>query len=115
PPPTSNPPPGSGCSVNYTANTWNTGFTTSITIRNNGSAAINGWTLRFSFAGNQAVSNSWNSTPSQSGTAVTLTNVSYNSTIAPGGTTNMGFQATYSGTNTNPTAFSVNGTACTLF
>jgi endo-1,4-beta-xylanase len=116
PPPTTNPPPpGSGCSVNYTANTWNTGFTTSVTIRNNGTAAISGWTLRFSFAGNQLVSNSWNSTPSQTGTAVTLTNVSYNATIAPGGTTNMGFQATYSGTNTNPTAFSVNGTACTLF
>jgi endo-1,4-beta-xylanase len=116
PPPTTNPPPpGSGCSVNYTANTWNTGFTTSITIRNNGTAAINGWTLRFSFAGNQAVTNAWNSTPSQAGTAVTLTNVSYNAAIAPGGTTNMGFQATYSGTNTNPTAFSVNGTACTLF
>ncbi|HVQ95300.1 MAG TPA: cellulose binding domain-containing protein, partial [Mycobacteriales bacterium] len=85
------------------------------TIRNNGTTAINGWVLRFSFPGNQAVSNAWNSTPSQAGTAVSLTNVSYNGTIAPGGSTNMGFQATYSGTNTNPSAFSLNGAACTLF
>jgi len=114
-PPTTTPGGGAGCAVNYTANTWNTGFTTSITIRNNGTTAINGWVLRFSFPGNQAVSNAWNSTPSQAGTAVSLTNVSYNGTIAPGGSTNMGFQATYSGTNTNPSAFSLNGAACTLF
>jgi endo-1,4-beta-xylanase len=115
PPTTTTPPPGSGCSVNYTANTWNTGFTTSITIRNNGPGTINGWTLRFTFPGNQAVTNAWNSTPAQNGTAVTLTNVSYNAVINPGGTTNMGFQATYSGTNTNPASFTVNTTTCTLF
>jgi endo-1,4-beta-xylanase len=117
PPPTSPPPtnPNASCSVNYVANSWATGFTTSVTIRNNSAAAINGWTLRFSFAGNQTVSNAWNAAPTQTGQAVSLTNLSYNSTIPPGGSTNMGFQAAYSGTNADPTAFSVNGTACSLF
>jgi endo-1,4-beta-xylanase len=112
-PPPPPPPPASGCAVSYAANSWATGFTTNIMITNTSGTAINGWALTFSFAGNQLVSNSWNSTPTQAGTAVTLTNVSYNATIAPGGSTSMGFQASYSGTNTDPTAFTVNGTACT--
>jgi endo-1,4-beta-xylanase len=110
PPP---PPPASGCAVSYAANSWATGFTTSIVITNTGGTAINGWALRFAFAGNQLISDAWNAAPTQAGTAVTLANVSYNTTIAPGGDTSMGFQAGYSGTNTNPTAFTVNGTACT--
>jgi cellulose 1,4-beta-cellobiosidase len=34
---------------------------------------------------------------------VTATNLSYNGAIAPGGNTSFGFQASFSGTNTNPT------------
>jgi endo-1,4-beta-xylanase len=116
PPPTTPPPttpPGTGCAVSYTANSWDTGFTTNIVITNTSSTAINGWTLGFSFPGNQLISNAWSSTPTQVGTAVTLANVSYNAAIPPGGNTSMGFQASYSGTNANPTAFTVNGTACT--
>jgi endo-1,4-beta-xylanase len=115
PPSSTTAPPGSGCSVHYATNTWNTGFTADITIRNNGTSAINGWTLRFTFPGNQVVTNAWNASPSQTGAAVALTNLSYNTTISPGGTTNMGFQATYSGTNASPGSFTVNNTTCTLF
>jgi hypothetical protein len=102
--------------VNYTTNTWDTGFVANIVVRNGGSTAIDGWTLRFSFPGNQRVSNAWNAAPSGAPPAVVLTNLSYNSVItANGGTQSMGFQGTYSGTNANPTAFTLNGTACTLF
>jgi hypothetical protein len=39
--------------------------------------------------------------------------MSYNPTIAAGATlSGMGFNASYSGTNTAPTAFYVNGTKC---
>jgi hypothetical protein len=56
---------------------------------------------------------SWNSNYTQSGANVTLTNASWNATIAPGATlSGMGFLASYSGTNTAPTAFHVNGTPC---
>jgi len=42
-----------------------------------------------------------------------LVNASYNAAIAPGATiTGIGFNASYSGTNTAPTAFSLNGTLC---
>ncbi|MGW0199752.1 cellulose binding domain-containing protein [Nonomuraea sp. NPDC003201] len=35
-------------------------------------------------------------------------------TIAAGAAVTFGFQATYSGTNSAPTQFALNGTACTL-
>ena len=47
------------------------------------------------------------------GANVTMTNMSYNNSIAPGATlSGMGFGASYSGANTPPTAFYVNGTKC---
>jgi cellulase/cellobiase CelA1 len=93
-------------------NEWTGGFTANVTVTNSGTAAINGWTLAFSFPGDQKVTNAWNATVSQSGAAVTATNVSYNAAIAPGGNAQFGFQGTWAGNDTSPTHFTVNGTAC---
>jgi endoglucanase len=43
-----------------------------------------------------------------------VTNESYNGAVAPNGSVNLGFNASYTGTNATPTGFAVNGTACTL-
>ncbi len=105
---------GASCRVSYTANSWPGGFTANITITNTGSATINGWTLRFTFPGNQQITQIWNGSYTQSGNQVTITNLSYNATIAPNGSVNPGFNGSWSGSNTNPTAFTLNGTACTV-
>ncbi len=43
PPPTTPPPSGSGCSATFTnSSDWGSGFTGSVAVKNNGSAAING-------------------------------------------------------------------------
>lgn len=107
--------PGTGaCRVGYTANQWDSGFTATVSIANTGSSAINGWTLTWSYAGNQQITNAWNATVTQSGNAVTARNASYNGSIGAGGNTSFGFQASYSGSNPAPTGFSLNGTACTV-
>ena len=94
-------------------NDWGAGFTANVVIKNNGASTINGWTLTWSFAGNQAVNNLWNGSYTQSGKNVSVTNLGYNNIIsANGGTVNFGFNAAYSGTNTNPTSFSLNGVPC---
>ncbi|HEU5353600.1 MAG TPA: cellulose binding domain-containing protein [Actinocrinis sp.] len=103
---------GGTCQVSYVKNEWTGGFTANVTVTNSGTAAINGWTLAFSFPGDQKVTNAWNATVSQSGAAVTATNVSYNAAIAPGGNAQFGFQGTWAGNDTSPTHFTVNGTAC---
>jgi len=65
------------------------------------------------FPGDQKITNAWNGTATQSGEAVTITNASYNGTIAPGGNTSLGFQGTWTNSDAGPAAFKVNGTACT--
>jgi endoglucanase len=110
--------PGTGCSIHYVvSNQWNTGFTATVNITNTGSTTINGWTLKWTFPSGQVIQpGAWNGTFTQSGSAVTVTNLSYNGTIAPGGSlaSPPGFNASWSGSNTNPTAFTLNGVSCTV-
>jgi endo-1,4-beta-xylanase len=109
---------GSSCSVHYViSNQWSTGFTATINITNTGSTTINGWTLQFTFPNGQVIqAGPWNGTFSQSGSAVTVTNLSYNGTIPPGGSlaSPPGFNASWSGSNQAPTAFTLNGAACSV-
>ena len=102
-----------GCSVAYAIQSdWGSGFTVNVNITNLGSP-ITAWTLTYSYAGNQTLTNGWNGNWTQSGKAVTVTNASYNGSLATGGTASPGAQFSYSGTNTSPTAFALNGVACT--
>ncbi|MEU3452962.1 cellulose binding domain-containing protein [Micromonospora sp. NPDC006766] len=111
-PPTTPPPSGGGCSVKYTPNAWNDGFTADVQITNTGSSTINGWTLAYNLPSGQQITSSWNATVTQSGSAVTAKNVSYNGTLTPGGSTSFGYQGTLKGTYSSPTAFTLNGTTC---
>ena len=102
-----------GCHVTYAPNNWQGGFTVNVTITNNGSSAINGWTLTFTFPGDQKITSAWNAAVTQTGTSVTATNLSYNTTIPAGGSQSFGFQGTWTANNTPPASFTVNGAACT--
>ncbi|MGQ5640352.1 MULTISPECIES: glycoside hydrolase family 6 protein [unclassified Streptomyces] len=102
------------CAVDYKVQTqWDTGFTAAVTITNN-AAAKSGWSLKWSYAGNQKVTNGWNAQISQSGTAVTATNASYNGALATGGSVSFGFNASYSGTNAVPGTFTLDGVTCNV-
>ena len=95
-------------------NDWGSGATVNVIITNNSGAAISGWTLAWTFPGNQKISNLWNGSYTQSGTSVSVTNLSYNNSIASnGGTVSFGFQLSYSGSNAKPTDFILNGVSCT--
>jgi cellulase/cellobiase CelA1 len=100
------------CHVTYAPTYWPGGFTANVTITNNGTSAINGWSLTFLLAGDQKVTNGWNATITQADNSVTATNLSYNASIAPGGTQSFGFQGTWTTGNSSPTAFAVNGELC---
>ncbi|WP_346771910.1 cellulose binding domain-containing protein [Streptomyces sp. JH14] len=43
---------------------------------------------------------------------MTARGASYNATLAPGATTQIGFQATHTGNTGNPPAFTLDGTTC---
>ncbi|WP_211590478.1 cellulose binding domain-containing protein [Microbispora sp. H11081] len=102
-----------GCRVTYTiASQWQGGFVADIAITNLGDP-LSDWTLKWSFGADQQITGGWGATYSQSGTAVTATNVSYNGSIGTGGTTSIGFQGTFGSSNPVPSSFVLNGTACT--
>jgi enterochelin esterase-like enzyme/lysophospholipase L1-like esterase len=96
-------------SIDYSQSDWGSGATVSITIKNNGSTALDGWTLSWNFAGNQKITNLWNGTYTQSGTVVTVKNAVYNSAIPAKGSITFGFNISYSGANAKPTGFTLNG------
>jgi hypothetical protein len=103
PSPTPSQTGGTGVTATYHVDSdWGVGFVATITVQNNGATPISAWRVAWTWGGNQQITNAWNAATSQSGTVVTAANMSYNGTIAPGGSTTFGFQATYSGTNTPP-------------
>jgi len=113
--PTTTTTPAGSCRVSYTfGSQWQDGFTADVTINNTATTAINGWTLAWTFAGNQQISNMWNAVRTQTGQSVSAADAGWNRTIAAGGTAAFGFQASFSGTNARPTAFRLNGTTCSV-
>ncbi|MFF3852803.1 glycoside hydrolase family 9 protein [Micromonospora sp. NPDC002575] len=107
--------PAGACKVAYTTSDWSTGFSANITITNTGSTALNGWSLAFTFGNaGQKVTQGWSANFTQTGTAVTASNAPYNAALAPGASTTLGFNGTHTGANPKPTAFTLNGSACTL-
>lgn len=115
PPATPTPTPGAACSVHYAVTSqWPGGFGASVTINNTGTAAINGWSLQWTYANGQTITQIWNASYTRSGSVFTATNLSYNGAIAAGGNTNFGFNGAWSGSNTNPTAFTLNGASCNV-
>jgi hypothetical protein len=99
------------CAVSYQVNQWTGGFTAQVGLTNNG-AALSGWTLTWTFGGNQQITSAWNAQVTQSGTTVQAGNLAYNGSVATGGTVSFGFQGTFSGSNDTPADFAVNGVAC---
>jgi O-glycosyl hydrolase len=104
---------GAACTVTYTTQSqWAGGFVAGVTIANTGSSAISSWTLAFTFPGDQQITNGWNGTVSQTGEKVSITNASYNGSIAPGSSVSLGFQGTWTNSDATPTTFTLNGTTC---
>ena len=65
----------SSCAAAYSVPTdWGSGFTANLNITDNGTAAITGWTVTYTYAGSQTLANGWNGNWTQSGKTVTVTN-----------------------------------------
>ncbi|MFC9491950.1 cellulose binding domain-containing protein, partial [Streptomyces hydrogenans] len=102
------------CTVEYSVtNQWTGGFQGALTVTNNGTA-LNGWSLGFSFPAGQQVSQGWGGKWTQSGAAVTVTNESWNGRLGVGAKATTGFIASWTGTNTAPTAFTLGGVPCAV-
>jgi len=109
---TSRPPVTTGggqsgtCSATYRlVSNWNSGFQGEVTVANNGSSGLNGWTVNLNLASGQSISSLWNGVNSGTSGSVSVKNAPYNGSIAGSGTTTFGFTANGNGS----TAPSVSG------
>ncbi|MFE0590029.1 cellulase family glycosylhydrolase [Micromonospora echinospora] len=102
-----------GCQVTYAVGgQWQGGFSANVTVKNLGDA-ISGWRLTWAFPSGQQVTQAWNATVTASGANVTAADVGYNAAIPTNGSASFGFNGSWSGANTAPTSFALNGVACT--
>ena len=101
------------CTVTYSvAHTWPGGLQAQALLTNTSTSPVSGWTLTWSFAGDQRVTDLWNGDFTQSGERVSVTNASYNGTIAPSASVTIGFTGSSTGSDAPPAAFQLNGTDC---
>jgi cellulase/cellobiase CelA1 len=110
--PSSPPPP---CRASYaTGSQWAGGFVADVKVTNTTQAPVTGWTITFRFGGDQRIATVWNAGFSQTGTAVTLTNVGWNRVIPAGGSASLGILGSWTSSTAAPTAISLNGSPCAM-
>ncbi|WP_344132048.1 glycoside hydrolase family 6 protein, partial [Luedemannella flava] len=94
PPVTSGPPPSGTCSATYRViNAWPGGFQGEVTVKA-GSSPITSWRATWTLPSGQSITQLWSGQLSTSGSNVTVTNASWNGSIAANGTTTFGFLGT---------------------
>ncbi|MGI5214523.1 cellulose-binding domain-containing protein [Plantactinospora sp. CA-290183] len=100
-----------GCLVDYQANQWSGGFTATVRVTA-GDAAVNGWTVTWTYGGDQQITSSWNAQVTQAGAAVTARNAAHNGALPAGGSAEFGVQGSYAANAAAPTGFALNGEPC---
>lgn len=101
------------CQVSYDTTNWPGQFAAKVTVRNIGKVPLTGWTISFTFPGDQAISSAWNADFTQTGPRVSARHQNYyDASIAPGASRSLGFLGTWASNDSAPQRFSVNGIAC---
>ncbi|MFV2083487.1 cellulose binding domain-containing protein [Micromonospora sp. LOL_021] len=102
------------CKVSYqVVNHWPGAFQAQLTIHNAGPVVIDGWTLRWTFPGDQQISHLWGAEPIDLVPPdITVANTTWNSRIPVGGSVQLGFVVRYPVSNPPPTDFLLNGNRC---
>jgi cellulase/cellobiase CelA1 len=98
------------CEVVYQTSQYTGGFTAAITVRNIGSATIDGWTFRFPLDLTATVVEFWNADLLSASGVVAARDKTWNAVVPPGGSIDVGFRA--AGTSGAPAGFTVNDLPC---
>ncbi|MBM0275437.1 cellulose binding domain-containing protein [Micromonospora tarensis] len=89
--------PGTCVATYRTLNTWPGGYQAEVTVANNTTSALNGWTVGLTLASGQAISSLWSGTNTGTTGSVTVRNAAYNGAIGPNASATFGFTATGNG------------------
>ncbi|TDC58131.1 endoglucanase, partial [Micromonospora sp. KC207] len=105
------PPPTGACTATYKqVNSWQGGFQGELTVINSGTAAVNPWSVTWSWPSGVTLASGWNATVTQSGTTVTAAAPTWSGSLAAGASVTVGFTA--NGAASAPATVKLNGVAC---
>jgi hypothetical protein len=93
PSPSASSPGGTGsCTLTSTVtSSWPGGYQLQLTVTDNGTTPLTGWTTGFMFGDTaESIASSWNATVTQSGQQVTAVNASYDGSVTAGGSASFG-------------------------
>jgi serine/threonine protein kinase len=89
---TSVAPADQGCVAAYEiTNSWPGGYQVRVVVRNDGAETLTGWQVRWTLPDGEDIAGLWAGKLARDGTAVTVTNESWNVTVPAGGSTEFGF------------------------
>ncbi|MEU8266903.1 cellulase family glycosylhydrolase [Sphaerisporangium sp. NPDC049002] len=87
-------PTSTTCGTTYAVtNSWSGGFQAGLTVKNNGTATWNNWSVSWTMPSGVTLGSGWNATVTQSGTTFTAKAPTYAASLAPGQSVVVGFTA----------------------
>ncbi|MEU7689712.1 cellulose binding domain-containing protein [Microbispora hainanensis] len=84
-------------------NQWGGGFQGEVTVNNTGASSVSAWTVTWTYADGQQITQAWGGKATQSGASVTVKNESWNGSLGAGASTTFGFIASWNSANSAPT------------
>ncbi len=100
------------CQATYDlVNQWPEGFKGTVTVTS--TKALHTWRIGWKFRDGQSITDMWDGSFDQDGSQVTATAADYNESVAAGDRFGVGFIASWSGNNSAPYDFTLNGRSCT--
>ena len=100
---TTTQPGGGRCSATYTVvNQWQGGFQGEVRVTA-GTSPISNWTVSWTYANGETVTQAWNSTVTTQGSTVTARNAAHNGSVGAGAATTFGFLGSSAGAPSTPT------------
>ncbi len=97
------------CKVTYTiASSWTGGFTANVTLANTGTEPFGGWTVTWTYPGDQTITNLWSAFYTQTGETIAAHDpFDTNATVAAGSSASFGMQGTFSASDASPASFTL--------
>ena len=100
---TTTQPGGARCSATYAVvNQWQGGFQGEVRVTA-GTSAIGNWTVSWTYANGETVSQAWNATVTSQGSTVTARNAAHNGSVGAGASATFGFLGSSGGAPGTPT------------
>ncbi|GAA1983167.1 cellulose binding domain-containing protein [Catenulispora subtropica] len=91
---------------------WGSGFEAQYVVTNPLSVPLTPWNLQFTLPSTVRITSMWGGTDTPSGTTHNVVPQSYDTSIAPGASITIGFDASYSGAYTDPSGCKLNSNPC---